>query len=566
MTAVIKSGGVELLCAGKIVLDARYCKKFGANVTVYPVGYTATRTGPSKDGKGSVVFTSTIAEGANGPQFFVTAADEEDGVKHSGENPTAAWVAALSSRVQGEKPAPPNGPLKFGLSIDAVIAELKKLDGYDALVGLVVKPQAAEVDAPATAVKTSKAPVKGSSAPPPVAVVPPSDSADVAVATVGVDAALPKKPTRASKKLPVEGQAIPPAPSKADAPATVGESSTKKRPRASGTAPVTKCELCGLSAPFCSQSGKIHAFAITPCPVCKKITMFCCETGAAHAPVHQPHTATAAAVASSPVAASAASDPTVASKAPRKKTEKKIADESGATVVQVAEGDATSTPVDGTAPKAAKKPRKEKPATQDAGPSATAAAVVDVDGAVVPAPPAPPVAAKGKRQRTLDEVAKKPPTAPEDIVIVVKEPPPPPPPKPFVYPPLRTVASKIDHNAFAKTLQTTPDESTQKRMDADGVTTAAAVKRYTHFLSMYVSEKTVQDAAKAHKATATAVKEVVSGKDEAAAATETQPAVAAAVAVANEEAAVADATVVDIEPKKSKSRRGTSTKSTEVAE
>jgi hypothetical protein len=545
MAAIVKSGGVELLATGKILVDARYCKKVGNNVTVYPVGFTSTRLGPSKDGKSNtVVFTSTITEGVSGPQFFVTAADDES-TKYSGENPTAVWLAALSSRVVGEKPPPVNGPSKFGLSVDAISAELKKLDGYDALVTMVTKTAEPAITVPATKPgKTQKVLTA-----PAVPVAAPLDSSENTAPATAAAAAPPAKPKRVSKKLLAGGEEAPSVPLAAAVPPDAP--SAKKRPRASGTAPdavTPKCELCGLSSPFCSQSGKIHAFAITPCPLCKKITLFCCETGQAHLPIHQPSAAAAAAATS--VAAPTSNVP-AAVKPPRKKAEKKVAAGDAPAVADVVGADGTvDAAADGTAPKAAKKPRKEKSVAPIVVPSA--AGVIDVDGVAVPVPPAAAPSSKGKRQRTLDEVSKKPAAAPEDVVVVVKEVKPPPPPKPFVYPPLRAVASKIDHNALAKTLQSHPDEATQKRMVADGVTTAAAIKRYTQFLGMYVSEKTVQDAAKAHKTTTT----LPVAKDETTI-TDAQ----AATATGDEEAgAAADHAV---EPKKSKSRRGPSAKSAE---
>jgi hypothetical protein len=403
---------------------------------------------------------------------------------------------------------------------------------------MVTKTAEPTLTVPAT--KPGK-PQKASTAP---VVAPLDSSTTTAPVTAAAAAAPPAKPKRASKKLLAEGEEVPSVPLAAAAPTDA--SSAKKRPRASGTAQdavAPKCELCGLSSPFCSQSGKIHAFAITPCPLCKKITLFCCETGHAHLPIHQPSAAAAAASVDVPAAV----------KPPRKKTEKKVA--AGDTVSEAVSADATvatgatDAAADGTAPKAAKKSRKEKSVVPIVVPSA--AGVIDVDGVAVPAPPAAAPSSKGKRQRTLDEVSRKPATAPEDVVVVVKEVKPPPPPKPFVYPPLRAVASKIEHNALAKTLQSHPDEATQKRMDADGVTTAAAVKRYTQFLGMYVSEKTVQDAAKAQK-----TKTLPVAKDE----TTVTDAQAATAAGDEEAGAAADHA---LEPKKSKSRRGPSAKSAE---
>lgn len=226
-----------------------------------------------------------------------------------------------------------------------------------------------------------------------------------------------------------------------------GARSAKPLPSA---APV--CDMCGLSAPFCATSGQPHVFAMTPCPVCRLQSVFCSQTGERHGPLHQPVLVT---VQEEPVKAAPA-----APKKPR----------------------STAKSAEGNEGPVSKKRRGESLPV-----SSTPELVAVQDTATVPSE-ADPLDSKprraSKKQLTLTSLPMKPVG---DLGLAAAAPPP-----PFQYPPLKPLLSKAEQHTFRQIL--TAGTMFHDKMEAAGITSAVAQKKYVSFMLSYYSEKGKLDA------------------------------------------------------------------------
>jgi len=128
----MKVGGVTVESFGELPNEAAYRKSVaeGKPPLLFPVGYRAVRMGPAVDSTQlEVKFVSEIRRGVNGPLFVVTVEDQA-GVEYVASSATGAWHDALTKRSPGKTIAV-NGVAKFGLGLDKVTEEIKRLAGID---------------------------------------------------------------------------------------------------------------------------------------------------------------------------------------------------------------------------------------------------------------------------------------------------------------------------------------------------------------------------------------------------------------------------------------------------
>eukprot|EP00760_Papus_ankaliazontas_P037577 PhM_4_TR8559/c0_g1_i1/m.35238 len=229
---------------GTIKQDARFfVSSVGPNRcgACVPVGYKSVRLARTYMGalncKDKVKYTQEVRENSEtgAPEYVIVAEDDE-------ENPVVSTTAVGAWEIVYERMRSKDtigdvgftnirGFHFFGLAEPSIIEQIKALDGAAELIEL------------ANSKKKKKSPKKD-------APNQDEDDADVVVVS-SAETTQPKKRSRSSNK------------SSAAAPSAAAAS----------------CALCGLSTPFCPQTGKLH---VSKCDKCDTDAPYCPMTGEPH--------------------------------------------------------------------------------------------------------------------------------------------------------------------------------------------------------------------------------------------------------------------------------------------